>query len=322
MSRAAILRRVLRPCLAALVLCVAVAAGAPAAAAAAGGGPYVALGDSYTAAPLVPNQVGRPLGCARSDRNYPSLVARELDVATFVDVSCSSAETQHMTAAQSVPFGTNAPQFDGLRADARLVTVGIGGNDVGLVGAALTCARLGLAAPTGSACRSHYTSGGTDRIRERIAATAPRIAAVVDGIGQRAPLARIVVVGYPDVLPRSGNGCWPLVPFSRDDVRYFDGLIVETNRMLATQAAARGAQYADTYYDSVGHDVCTLPGTRWFEGLVPTAAAFPLHPNALGEASMARSVLRTVRSPASRASYARRPRVKTQAARASRRASG
>jgi hypothetical protein len=36
---------------------------------------YVALGDSYTSAPLVPHQVGMPAGCARSDQNYPSLVA-------------------------------------------------------------------------------------------------------------------------------------------------------------------------------------------------------------------------------------------------------
>ena len=42
---------------------------------------------------------------------------------------------------------------------------------------------------------------------------------------------------------------------------------------------------------AVGHDVCKLPPNRWFEGLVPTEPAFPLHPNAKGEASMARSVL-------------------------------
>jgi GDSL-like Lipase/Acylhydrolase family len=129
---------------------------------------------------------------------------------------------------------------------------------------------------------------------------APKIGAVLRGIRARAPLARIVLVGYPDVLPRTGNGCRPVVPLSADDVRYFDGLIVRTNEMLATQAAANDVEFADTYRDSVGHDVCTLPGTRWFEGLVPTAVAFPLHPNELGMASMARSVLRVVAAPRSR----------------------
>lgn len=61
--------------------------------------------------------------------------------------------------------------------------------------------------------------------------------------------------------------------------------------MLAAQAAANDAEYVDTYADSIGHDVCKGLGERWFEGLIPTMPAFPIHPNALGEASMARSVL-------------------------------
>jgi lysophospholipase L1-like esterase len=300
-------RRVTRRLLLALVPLLLVASPALAA----DPGPYVALGDSYTAAPLVPNQVGMPTGCARSDHNYPSLVARSLGVAAFTDVSCSSAETVHMTAPQSVLLGTNAPQFGALRAATQLVTVGIGGNDVGLVGAALTCAQLGLTAPTGTACRSHFTDAdGSDRLSKQIAGTAPKIAAVLQGIQARSPLARIVLVGYPDVLPRTGSGCWPLVPLSADDVRYFDGLIVQTNQMLATQAAAAGAEFADTYGDSVGHDVCTLPGTRWFEGVVPTAPAYPLHPNGLGMKSMARTVTRILSAP--------RPMVRGKASRGKR----
>jgi len=260
-------------------------------------GPYVALGDSYTAAPLVPDQVGTPAGCARSDSNYPSLVARALGVASFRDVSCSSATTVHMTTPQPVTLGANVPQLDALRPDTELVTIGIGGNDVGLVGAAVTCAQLGVLAPTGTACRSHFNAGGSDRLVAQIQATAPKIAAVIEGIRARSPIARVVVVGYPDVLPRTGSGCYPLVPLSPDDVRYFDGLIVQTNGMLAATSAAGGAEFADTYLDSVGHDVCTLPPTRWYEALVPTMPAYPLHPNALGEASMARSVLKVLARP-------------------------
>ena len=288
------------PSLRTVLLCALLSActiGPGATATAAQRGPYVALGDSYTAAPLVLPQVGMPIGCSRSSHNYPSVVARALSVASFRDVSCSSATTVHMTSPQQVTLGVNRPQFDGLRPATELVTIGIGGNDVGLVGAAVTCARLGALAPTGTACRSHFNSGGSDRIVAQIRATAPRIAAVIDGIRTRSPLARIVVVGYPDVLPRTGNGCHPLVPLSPDDVRYFDGLIVRLNEMLAETSIANGAEFADTYLDSVGHDVCTLPPTRWFEGLVPTAPAYPLHPNALGEASMGRSVLKVLASP-------------------------
>ena len=85
-----------------------------AAAAAASGGVYVSLGDSYTAAPLVPNQHGKPIDCARSDHNYPSLVAAGARRREHIDVSCSSAETKHMTEPQTgLPLGgTNPPQFD------------------------------------------------------------------------------------------------------------------------------------------------------------------------------------------------------------------
>jgi lysophospholipase L1-like esterase len=257
------------------------------------GGVYVALGDSYTSAPLVPNQHGEPIDCGRSDHNYPSLVAETLKVDTFVDVSCGSAQTKHMTEPQTgLPAGgTNPPQFNALRADATLVTVGIGGNDAGLVGVAEKCAELGATDPMGTSCRDHWAPGGNDKVAAEIEATKPKIAAVLQGIHQRSPNARVAIVGYPDVLPKNGESCWPMVPLSPDDIRYIDELIVRINAMIAGQAAANGADFVDTYADSGGHDVCKLPPNRWFEGLVPTEPAYPLHPNGKGEASMARSTL-------------------------------
>ena len=55
-----------------------------AATARADGGVYVALGDSYTSGPLIPNQHGEPIDCGRSDHNYPSLVTEAFKPATFV----------------------------------------------------------------------------------------------------------------------------------------------------------------------------------------------------------------------------------------------
>ena len=265
----------------------------------AAGGVYVALGDSYTSAPLVPNQHGDPIDCGRSDHNYPSLVAQEFQVGTFVDVSCGSAETKHMTEPQTdLPLGgTNPPQFNGLRSDATLVTVGIGGNDAGLVGVAEKCAELGVTNPTGTACRDHFAPGGNDTVAAKIEAAKPKIAAVLQGIHQRSPQARVAIVGYPDVLPKNGESCYPMVPLSPDDIRYIDELIVRINAMIAGQAAANEAEFVDTYRDSGGHDVCKLPPNRWFEGLVPTEPAYPLHPNAKGEASMARSTIAQLNRP-------------------------
>jgi lysophospholipase L1-like esterase len=260
-------------------------------------GPYVALGDSYTAGPLVLNLVGNPIGCGRSDRNYPALVKAAAGITQFRDVSCSGATTVNMTAAQPVLLGRHAPQFDALRADLKLVTVGIGGNDVGLVGVATRCLGLGLLAPTGNSCRRSFAKPGGDRIVDQIAGTAPRIAATLQGIHERSPRARVLIVGYPAVMPHRGRGCYPLLPLSLDDIAYIDVLLRRTNAMLAEQAAANDAEYVDTFDESIGHDLCAPLGTRWFEGLLPMAPAFPLHPNALGEAGMARSVMRVLDHP-------------------------
>src|SRR5262249_56835129 len=58
---------------------------------------YVALGDSYTAGPLIPLQETDPLGCLRSDHNYPHLVAGALGVSGFKDPTSSRAETGDTT---------------------------------------------------------------------------------------------------------------------------------------------------------------------------------------------------------------------------------
>jgi len=291
-------RPILRAALAIAVALVCFLALLAPAGAHAAGGVYVALGDSYTSGPLVPTQHGDPIDCARSDRNYPSLVAGAFRPGTFVDVSCASAQTKHMTEPQTElsAGGTNPPQFNGLRRDATLVTVGIGGNDAGLVGVATRCAQLGAVAPTGRACRNFYAPGGKDKVAAKIDATKPKIAGVLRGIHRRSPTARVAIVGYPDVLPKSGS-CYPMVPLSPDDIRYIDELLRRINAMIARQAAANDAEFVDTYADSGGHDVCKLPPTRWFEGLVPTEPAFPLHPNAKGEASMARSAIELLNRP-------------------------
>jgi lysophospholipase L1-like esterase len=288
-------RRVTFAALALLLL-----AAAPAARAASGGGTYVALGDSYTSGPLIPNQHGDPIDCGRSDHNYPSLVDEALKPNVFRDVSCGSAETEHMTKPQTdLPLGgTNPPQFNALSKDTDLVTIGIGGNDAGLVGVAEDCGELDATSPNGTPCKDKYTAGGRDRVAERIEQARPKIDAVLQGIHDRSPHARVAIAGYPHVAPPNGEACWPLVPLSPGDMHYVDELIIRINKMIEDEALANDAEFIDTYKDSGGHDVCKTPPDRWFEGIVPTEPAYPLHPNAKGEASMARSALAVLQKPA------------------------
>jgi hypothetical protein len=275
---------------------VVVAAAAPSSAAAGPAiatGRYAALGDSYTSSPLTGLPTGpNGIGCTRSDNNYPHVVQASLQAAAFADISCGGARTEHVFQPQTGPLGgTNDPQITAVTADTTVVTVGFGGNDIGFSSIIQDCVSL---LPFGSPCRDRYTAGGVDQLAARIAATAPKIDAVLAAVRERAPAARIFVVGYPAVLPDSGGGCYPLMPITPTDVGYLRATEKRLNAMLADRAAAGGARYADVYTGSIGHDVCAPSGVRWIEGLVPAAPAAPVHPNALGSAGMAGLVLRAM----------------------------
>ncbi len=258
-------------------------------------GPYVSLGDSYTAAPLVPSPTGNPILCGRSTNNYPSDVARAIAPSTFTDVSCSSATTADMTQSQNLyNLQTNPPQFNALKSNDGLVTIGIGGNDAGLISVAEECARLDATTPSGTPCKDHYTAGGSDPNVAAINATGPKVANVLSAVHSKAPNAKVLIVGYPDGLPVNGTACWPLVPITAGDITYFNGLEQQLNQVLANDAAADNATFVDTWNSSIGHDACQPPGVAWVNGIVPNSVAFPLHPNQMGEANMARQVLATL----------------------------
>jgi lysophospholipase L1-like esterase len=257
---------------------------------------YVALGDSYTSGPAIPQQVGDPPGCLRSDHNYPHLVASSLRPLVLRDASCIGATAADMTVAQSHDVGSppNPAQFDRLDSHTRVVTLQIGGNDIGFVEIATTCAAYN---PGGTPCQDHYVRNGTDEISRRIAAVAPGVAGVLQGIHARSPHARIYLVGYPAILPETGTGCWPLLPFAVADLPYLRAKERELDAMLRTQAAANRSVFVDTYGPSIGHDACEASGVRWIEPVVFGAPIVSwLHPNATGMQGMASAVLATIRA--------------------------
>jgi lysophospholipase L1-like esterase len=257
------------------LLVVSIAVLALAVPASAGAQEYVALGDSYAAGPLIPLQIP-PFGCLKSNNNYAHLTARDLGL-TLTDPSCSGAETEDMTNPQGVdPDGPNPPQFDSLSDTTNIVTVQIGGNDIGFSSIAEDCTST---SPEGTPCQDTYVVDGRDEISERIQATAPLVAAVLQGIHARSPGARVLLVNYAAILPDSGPGCWPQMPITEGDVPYVRAKEKELNAMLAAQAAANGAELIDWYTASIGRDACQPPVIRWVEPVVPVNAAAPIHPN-------------------------------------------
>jgi lysophospholipase L1-like esterase len=238
---------------------------------------WVGLGDSFAAGPLIPNQTLNPLGCLRSTRNF-ARIAAPLASQPLVDVSCSGARTDHMFAPQSTDAGTNPPQLDAVTMATRVVSLQIGGNDIGFSEILQNCSTVN---PFGKPCQNRYVRNGVDELRVRIANTAPKVANVLAEINRRSD-ARVVVVNYAAIVPHTGLGCWPQVPLAFSDVPYVRGIHLALNDMLRAQASAAGARYVDTYGPSNGRDACRGSGTRWVEPLIPGNAAAPFHPNARG----------------------------------------
>ncbi|MBP2192056.1 SGNH/GDSL hydrolase family protein [Nocardia goodfellowii] len=286
----------------ALFVCVAVGFGtvsavAPTAEAVPAFSEYVALGDSWAAdVTLNPSTLTAeftPVSCLQSRSNYARQVAAALAVPEFRDASCGGAVTDDMTRPQvSRPATGNPPQFDQLSPSTDLVTVLIGGNDAGLAAAVLGCI---TADPAATPCLTSFTAGGVDRMSAAIALAEPKVGAVLRGIRERSPKARILLLNYFEIVGVEG-GCFPEIPISDGDAVWLGHRLIELNAMLARVARINGVEHVDTYAGSHGHDACQPPGVRWGEGLVPLTSdpagpAVPFHPNQLGSDHQARSVL-------------------------------
>lgn len=238
---------------------------------------YVALGDSFTSAPLVPT-TDLADGCLRSDGNYPSLLADALDL-RLTDVSCSGATTGDLVRRQeTVRDAFVPPQLRVLDERTDLVTLGIGGNDLGLF-SRLVQACLGLRDqdPTGSPCAD-------SSLGQQLLASAPRIGANVERalgrVRERAPNARVVLVGYPRIAPAEGE-CPRLLPFARGDVAFGDRVLRALDTAMREAAEDRGVEYLDLYAASAGHDVCGAE--PWVNGRQTQAGvALAFHPLATG----------------------------------------
>ena len=265
------------------------AAASSSARAAAQTGPVVALGDSYSAGGLLPLDTHAvPPGCLRSARAYPAIVARSLG-APLTDAACASAGIKDMTAAQPTYLGTNPPQLSALAPDDRLVLLTLSGDDMGFLNVLRECVKLSFTRPWGSPCAAHYG----DQLTAALSAETPKLAQLLVTIALRAPYARIVLVGYPDLFPQSG-GCWPAVPITNGDIAYLRASEVRLNARLALVARAAGATFVNTYSPTAGRDFCQPESVRYVEGLAPGSLTLPFHPNSRGQAAIAAAVLAAV----------------------------
>lgn len=246
---------------------------------------YVALGDSYSAGfGIKPVVSGSPDGCYRAEQNYPHQLAAAIG-ANLTDVTCSGAVTANIDTTGQVTMNGVGPlplQGDALSATTDLVTLTIGGNDLGFATVATQCIKLNNAAeqPIGTPgfanCKDFFNPfPGTDQLIFKLNNTvSPALQRVFTYIQNKAPNAKIFVIGYPSIAPdfaHSANGCysspvgasWPnppfpqnTVPYSAVDTHYLHHIENEMDNAIQTQAASHGFTFVPTWAGSQDHTVC------------------------------------------------------------------
>lgn len=242
---------------------------------------YVALGSSMAAGPGIrPGAAGSPCGSGRSARNYPHLVAEALDL-DLVDVTFSGATTAHVLTEHQL--GTR-PQIDVLDGSESLVTITIGGNDVGYV-------PLLLAATLPYPARLWPAIGALlDRARrdQALAEVGALLRAVGAAVRERAPHARVLFVDYLTMLPPPGVRAAPLARAEADLGRH---VATELEERTAAAATATGCELIRAAQASRDHHAWSAqPWTVGAGWLLPWRPA-PFHPNAAGMRAVAELVV-------------------------------
>ena len=251
---------------------------------------YVALGDSYSAATgVLPLDLTAPPQCLRSTRNYPNLIAERLG-ARLTDVSCGAADTGDFKDSQGEGI---APQLDAVRRGTDLITMTIGGNDSGVfINSIVQCGVAGVStAGTGSPCKDQHGKEFVTTIRST---TLPSLKKALRAVHRKAPRAEVAILGYPRILPPT-KGCYPQMPVARGDVPYLFNLQRVLNNVVRRAAKATDSVYVNVPKASRGHDACKEVGRRWVEPVLLGTNPVIVHPNARGEAAMARVALRALR---------------------------
>ena len=242
---------------------------------------YVALGDSFAALGPTDAPTSGPDGCLRSTRNYPSLFAERAGIREFVDVTCGGARTVDMTGPQIAP---TPPQFDALTADTDLVTLSIGGNDIGF-GAIAGCVAQTQRVPDGAPCRDRLDA----EVSSALAELGSRLDQVHAGIRERSPVARVVVTAYMPLVPPAEGGCDFLTRVSPGDVSWTRDVTDRVNRTISEAAEKAGAEVA-VPGDADERHACAPPEIRYTDFTGVDTGSHPMHPTAQGQRAMAAAV--------------------------------
>jgi lysophospholipase L1-like esterase len=226
----------------------------------AAGPAYVALGDSYSAGNGAGNYDSNSGNCHRSFSAYPYLWKNAHAPASFTDNACSGAVTGDVL----------NNQLGGLNSTTGLVSITIGGNDVGFADVMTDC----------------VVGSDTDCINDVNAAEnaartvlPAKLDAVYNAIRSHAPNARVVVLGYPHMY-KLNTFCIGLD--STKHAKIDEGADV-LDSVIASRAAAHGFVWGDVRSTFNGHELCS--GDNYLHDIVISPSWESYHPTALGHSA-------------------------------------
>ncbi|GGV29293.1 hypothetical protein GCM10010495_51970 [Kitasatospora herbaricolor] len=227
-------------------------------------------------------------GCDRSDvaevRSAPTLAQ------TQINLACSGAVTANVYRAANggQSYKGEAPQADQLAAVARannvkLITLSIGGNDLGFADVIQTCVKDYLI--WYSYCNDDQQAAVDARMATAMAGvrkSVDEIRAVMTAAGYAAGDYRIVLQSYPSPIPRSsemryGESGWSRAdtggcPFWDGDADWArDSLVPQISDALAAVAAAKGVQFMDLRDMLQGREVCATATRQATPSTAPSA---------------------------------------------------
>lgn len=228
---------------------------------------YVALGDSYSSGVGAGDYDPDSGDCKRSPNAYPQLWSDANAPSSFDFVACSGATTDDVLNGQ----------LDVLNENTGVVSVSIGGNDVGFADTMTTCVTQGE-----SACLARV-----EEARAYISGTLPgRLDSVYGAIKERAPAAEVVVLGYPRFYQLDGECDAGLSEESRAALNGAADLLSDTTQQ---RVSASGFSYGDMRPSFTGHEICSAD--RWLHSVTVPNLGDSYHPTAAGQSGGYLSVM-------------------------------
>jgi lysophospholipase L1-like esterase len=229
---------------------------------------YVALGDSFSSG-VGTGSYTLSASCRRGVYAYPWLVSQQRPNTSLAFVACSGATTNDLMASQ----------IQSVTAETDIVTVTIGGNDIGFADLIVQC--------TLADC-----SAALDNTRSTLGSfLTPRLDNVYAAVEGRAPTASVVVLGYPRMF--SSSGCFGTFGISSTERTKANQLADALDQLIGGRATSFGFTYKSAIAPFTGHAVCSL--SPWLNGLNIFNTTESYHPNrngnSLGYAPLVRSVV-------------------------------